>query len=329
MRARPRLAAVAAALLVAGCGGGGATSTGPPVQDHVHAAVAGHAPGEILLGTHYGLRISTDGGTTWPPVGDLGHSQLRLLVAVQSGYVAVTAADDGSSQVRYSADGRHWRMSTGIPSGRLVSVLTPGLTPGSVLAEVTDVGVMGSVDSGRTWQPLLPTPLTINDIAVGVDGGALIAYASSAGVFLARGEALVPVFEAPTLEGDAQSVARWSACGHCLVASVEGAVATSTDAGYHWTSHPTTLPFTDVLSWPGGGSTLLGIAPAPASADHGLYLSTDGAATWTRVIDAPLVDHLFLPATPGAPLYAFRWGITLYRSDDAGRTWVDAGPLRS
>ncbi len=329
MRARPRLTAVAAALLVAGCGGGGATSTGPPVQDHVHAAVAGHSPGEILLGTHYGLRISTDGGTTWPEVGDLAHAQLRLLVAAGSGYVAVTAADDGSSLTRYSADGHHWRTSTGMPAGRLVSVLSAGLTPGSVLAEVTDVGVMGSANSGRSWQPLLPTPLPINDIAVGVDGGDLIAYASRAGVFLARGEALVPVFDTATLEGDAQSVARWSACARCVVASVGGAVATSTDAGFHWTSHPTKLPLTDVLSWPGGGSALLGVAPAPASADHGLYLSTDGAATWTRVIDAPLVDHLFLPATPGAPLYAFRWGITLYRSDDAGRSWAVVGPLRS
>ena len=130
------------------------------------------------------------------------------------------------------------------------------------------------------------------------------------------------------IEGDAQTVHRWSACPRCLVATLSGAVATSADGGRHWATHATRLPFTDVLSWGGGGGALLGVAPSPASPDHGLYLSTDGAATWTRVIDAPLVDHLLLPDATGAPLLAFRWGISVYRSVDAGRTWTAEGPLR-
>ena len=47
-----------------------------------------------------------------------------------------------------------------------------------------------------------------------------------------------------------------------------------------------------------------------------------------RVLDAPLVDHLLLPTTGGIPLLAFRWGIAVYRSTDAGRTWTAEGPLR-
>ena len=139
---------------------------------------------------------------------------------------------------------------------------------------------------------------------------------------------LAPDGDAPWLEGDAQTVHRWSACPRCLVATLSGAVATSADGGRHWATHATRLPFTDVLSWGGGGGALLGVAPSPASPDHGLYLSTDGAATWTRVIGAPLVDHLLLPDATGAPLLAFRWGISVYRSVDAGRTWTAEGPLR-
>jgi photosystem II stability/assembly factor-like uncharacterized protein len=317
----------AAALMVAGCGGGGDTPTAAPVQDHVHAAVAGHAPGEILLGTHYGLRISPDGGRTWPATGDLAHSQMRLLVAAGTGFVAVTARGDGSSQVLHSDDGRRWQPASGIPAGRLVSTLIPGSAPGSVWGEVTEVGIFGSEDGGRSWTAVLPTPLTINDMAASVDGPDLLAYASSAGLFLARGSQLVPLFDAPVLEGDVQSVQRWSSCPRCLVATLAGAVATSTDGGHHWSSHPSRLPFTTVQSWPGGGAALLGLAPAPASPDHGVYLSNDSAATWTRVVDAPLVDHLLLPDAAGTPLLAFRWGIAVYRSSDAGRTWTAEGSL--
>jgi hypothetical protein len=45
------------------------------------------------------------------------------------------------------------------------------------------------------------------------------------------------------------------------------------------------------------------------------------------VVDAPLVDHLLLPDAAGTPLLAFRWGITVYRSSDAGRSWTAEGPL--
>jgi hypothetical protein len=327
VRIRLRPAAAASAVLLAGCGGGGAPAA-PPVQDHVHSAVPGHAPGEILLGTHYGLRISTDGGLTWPAAGDLGHSQIRLLSAAGGGYVAVTGAADGSSRTMVSADGRHWSGVSGLPAGRPVSTLVAGATPGSVWAEVSGAGIHASDDGGHSWHVVLPTPLTINDLAAGVDGAGVLAYATSAGVFLASGPQLSLLGDSPWLEGDVQTVHRWSSCPRCLVAALSGAVATSADGGRHWVSHPTALPFTDVLSWGGGGAALLGVAPAPASPAHGLYLSTDGAATWSRVIDAPLVDHLLLPDAVGTPLLAFRWGIGVYRSVDAGRTWSDEGPLR-
>jgi len=138
VRIRLRRALAATALLLAGCGGGAPAAA--PVQDHVHSAVGGHAAGEILLGTHYGLRISTDGGRTWPSAGDLGRTQIRLLVAAGDGYVAVTGAEDGSSATMISADGRHWSGVAGMPAGRPVSALVAGATPGSVWAEVTDVG---------------------------------------------------------------------------------------------------------------------------------------------------------------------------------------------
>jgi hypothetical protein len=321
--------AVAAAITVVTMGGCGAATTVPtPVQDHVHAAVPGAGPGEILLGTHYGLRISDDGGRTWPRAGDLARAQLRLLVATGTGFVAVTARDDGSTAVLHSTDGRRWRPSTGIPGGDPVAALVPGATPRTAWMEVTGAGIFGSADDGATWQPVLPTPLTINDLAAGVGGPEGFAYASSAGLLLARGPQLTPLFDAPVLSGDVLSVRRWYACPACLVVATDGAVATSADGGLHWTQRPTAIPFATVESWSAGGSTLLGLAPAPASPRHGLYRSTDGGTTWTRVIDAPLVDHLLLDTPPGAPLLAFRWGISVYRSGDGGATWMAAGPLR-
>jgi len=317
-------AALAAAL--AGCGS--QTPASPPVQDHVHGAVAGLHPGEVLLATHYGMRISEDGGRTWPPAGDLAHAQMRLLIADGAGYVAVTARPDGSSDVRRSDDARRWTAGSGIPSGHPVSALVPGVSPGSAWAEVADVGIFGTTDAGRTWSVLLPTPLTINDMVAETGPSGLFAYASSRGLFLARGSQLALLFDAPVLDGDIQSVTHWNACAACLVASLSGAVATSADGGLHWSSHATTIPFTQVESWTRGGGALLGLAPAPASPQHGLYRSDDGGATWTRVIDAALVDHLYLD-DPATPLLAFQWGIDAYESDDSGRTWAPRGALRS
>jgi hypothetical protein len=318
-------AAVTAAMAVLSACGGGASSL-PPVQDHVHGAVPGPRPGEILLATHYGLRISDDGGETWPAAGDLAHVQMRLLVAAGAGYVAVTARDDGSAAVLHSADGLRWWPSTGVPPGHPVGALVAGATPGQAWMEVTGTGILGSADGGASWQPVLPTPLTINDMAAGAGDPRYLLYASTAGLFLASGPDLSPVYDAPVLDGDVLAVQRWYACPTCLVALTDGAVATSADGGIHWTPHPTTIRFTDVESWSGGGGTLLGLVPAPGSPQHGIYRSGDGGVSWTRVLDAPLVDHLLL--REGAPLLAFQWGISVYRSGDGGVTWAAAGPLR-
>jgi hypothetical protein len=309
--------------VLAACGG--APPVPPPVQDHVHAAVPGTRPGEVLLATHYGLRISEDGGRTWPPAGDLAHAQMRLLVSTGTGYVAVTARDDGSAEVLHSRDGLRWSPGTGVPPGRPVGALAAGASPREVWMEVTGAGILGSDDGGASWQPVLPTPLTINDMAAGVGDPRWLLYASTAGLFLATGPDLSPVYDAPVLDGDVLTVQRWHACPACLVAVTDGAVATSTDGGLHWTPHPTTLRFTDVESWSGGGGTLLGLVPAPASPQHGVYRSSDGGASWTHVLDAPLVDRLLLRES--GPLLAFRWGISVYRSADGGVTWTAAGPL--
>ena len=315
---------MSAIVAVAGCSDGAPAA--PPVQDHVHAAVPGARPGEILLATHDGLRISEDGGGTWPAAGDLAHAQMRLLVTTGTGYVAVTARDDGSSGVLHSRDGWRWTPSRGVPSGRPVGALAAGSSPGEAWMEVTGVGILRTADDGVTWEPALPTPLIINDMAAGIGDAQRVAYASTAGLFLARGADLTPLFDAPVLPGDVLSVRPWHACPACLVAVTDGAVATSTDGGLRWTEHATAIPFATVESWSGGGDALLGLAPAPASPQHGVYRSADGGATWTRVIDAPLVDQLLLG--PAVPLLAFRWGISVYRSDDRGVTWSPLGPLR-
>jgi photosystem II stability/assembly factor-like uncharacterized protein len=321
-RVGPAIAGAMAA--VAACGG--ASPASPPVQDHVHAAVPGPRPGEILLATHDGLRISDDAGRTWPAAGDLAHAQMRLLLATGTGFVAVTARDDGSSEVLHSREGRHWSPSTGVLPGHPVAVLSAGAAPAQAWMEVTGAGILGSDDGGASWRPVLPTPLTINDIAAGVGDPQRLLYASSTGLFVARGPDLTPLFDAPVLDGDVLTVRRWHACAACLVAVTGGAVATSADGGLAWTEHPTTIPFTDVESWSGGGGALLGLVPAPGSPQHGVYRSADGGASWTRVLDAPLVDRLLL--RDGAALLAFRWGISVYSSDDGGVTWTAAGPLR-
>ena len=87
-----------------------------------------------------------------------------------------------------------------------------------------------------------------------------------------------------------------------------------------------------------GGALWLSISGATATGEHGLYHSTDGGSSWTRLTGVEWAQSVSLgkgrPGGPSPALYLLGQvggtrpvgdqdaDVQLYRSDDAGRTWA-------
>jgi photosystem II stability/assembly factor-like uncharacterized protein len=120
-----------------------------------------------------------------------------------------------------------------------------------------------------------------------------------------------------------------------LYAAIDRAVVTSTDAGESW------QPITDGL--PQGVVTALAVDPRHSGTVYaglqtgrdtgGIYETTDGGRTWSRVFSAA-IGTLAIDPAPSATIYAAGWAgwngtqITTFRiirSTDSGLTWTVSG----
>lgn len=341
--ARLCAAAVAVMAPLVACGGGstamdppntasqsgGATTSGSgsAVQNHVHGAVLGAAPGEILLGTHYGLKISRDGGTTWQPNASTRNDMVAAIATAGGQYVGAfeamtqTGQPAAAASVMYSTDGLHWTAATGLASGLISNLVSGGAN--QAWASITNVGIYRSPDAGRTWQIALPTTKIITAI---LQVGANLLFATPEGVQLTpSAEPAMP--PRPVLAQPVNDLSAWSACTTCLIATLaSGDIAVSRDAGASWQIVKTGHAFDSVLSLPGIPATFFGMV-STAPGDQGLWRSGDGGHTWVAVIKQPNVDRLLDLTSAGSALLAFQWGITVWRSGDAGATWSRLSPI--
>lgn len=344
MTARRSVFVLAAALLAA-CGGAAgagmagaadpssssmASTSSAPVVNHVHGAVVGATPTQILLGTHYGLRISDDSGMTWQPVGSVGNDMVAAIVKLSGGYVgafepmgAMGSASAAAAYVMHSTDGQHWARSTGLAAGS-ISNLVAASTGEDAWASITNVGVFHSVDGGSTWTVALPTVKVLTAIE---QVGTTLLLATQEGVeTTSTTRPAMPA--APALAGAVNDLSPWSACPSCVVATLAGGdIATSRDAGQTWQTLKTGHAFDSVVSSPGAAATFFGMVASPVAADQGLWRSPDGGRTWSAVLKQPNVDRMLGLTGVGAPLLAFQWGITVWRSTDIGVTWTKLATL--
>lgn len=360
--ARVLLTGLALAVL-AGCGGGGTatldsssqtamatsgamTSSSTPVQNHVHGAVTGRAPADILLGTHFGLRLSRDAGATWTNVPGTGGGMIAAIAKVPTGYSAAmmpmgtggsggsamggsggaamgggSTAMSGKAHLMYSADGMQWSMAMGVPDGTAISNLAASPAGSVDWASVTGKGIYRSADGGRTWTLVVPTTALITAL---LDTGPALVVGTpdGLGVTSSTQPAMPPK---PALTGSFNTVSRWFACPTCLVASpASGGVAISRDGGATWRTVAAKQAFDSVSSFASSGTTLFGMVASPIDPTKGLWRSTDSGQTWTEVLSQPQVDYMYeVPAAGSAPaaLLAFQWGIVEWRSTDGGATW--------
>ncbi len=356
-------------LSLVACGGGGDSAAAPvgspgaamtsgamppgsgsQVTNHVHGAVPGATPAQILLGTHFGLRVSDDAGATWHSVPGLGGDMVAAIVRVAGGYVAAfqpmgsaassgmgasmaspgmagssmgSAGSSGSAMgpayVMYSPDGTKWTRSVGLPAGAAVGNLV-GADSGPVAwASLSGHGIYRTADGGRTWTNALATTGLITTL---YQTGTTLIFATPDGVDITSTEhPSVPASRA--LSQGINDMSSWSACPTCLVATLaSGGVASSRDGGQTWQTLPSGPSFDNVVSFPSTGATLFGMVASPTESNQGVWRSTDGGHTWSEMLKQPQVDYMFATPQRSGSLLAFQWGINVWKSADAGATWT-------
>jgi hypothetical protein len=109
-----------------------------------------------------------------------------------------------------------------------------------------------------------------------------------------------------------------------VIATTEhGGVETSRDGGQSWQQLQTSFSFDNVVSFASTGPVLFGMVSDESDRNRGVWRSTGGGGTWTRVLDQPLIDYAF--GLPNGDLLAFQWGVHVWRSTDGGANWTKYG----
>jgi photosystem II stability/assembly factor-like uncharacterized protein len=147
------IAAVVAVVATRGGGGASGASSGlPDTPDYHSLSVSPEDASSILLGTHYGLYHSSDGGKTWVARGLAGKDAMNL--ARPSGQTLWTA---GHYVLAKSTDGgRSWSdvHPAGLPSLDIHGFAVDPRRPSTLYAAVAGRGLYRSNDKGVSFRPV-------------------------------------------------------------------------------------------------------------------------------------------------------------------------------
>ncbi|HEY2025555.1 MAG TPA: glycosyl hydrolase [Gemmatimonadaceae bacterium] len=209
-----------------------------------------------------------------------------------------------------------WRMIGPYRGGRTVAAVGIPEQPNVFYIGVNNGGVWKSTDYGRVWRPIF------DDQSTGSVGAIAIAPSDPNVIYVGSGEGL----QRPDL-------------------STGDGIYKSTDGGAHWTH----LGLRDgqqipaVIVDPRNPNRVFAAVlghPYGPNVERGVFRSTDGGATWTKVLykdeNTGAFDVVFDPANPNT-VYADLWagrqapwevgssfngpGSGLFKSTDGGTTW--------
>lgn len=283
-------------------------------------------PGTLYVGTSAGVVKTVDGGLSWrrsnrgllppprdPP--DFRQENKGRVIALAVDPTDANIVYAGSDRISKSSDGgRAW--TTVFPShpvqyrdsiSALAIAPTRPETIYAILAHSVDgpTSIYTSTDAGSTWRA--------SKIVRGLQSGAM-GFATALAVDPRHPSTVYAALGATFLE--------------------------TTDDGTTWQSIAHGLPIAADLARGGchcnGGVDTLAIDPRngavyAALTQGGVYKSSDGGRTWTRIGPTGLYGYFTVAVDPSRPATIYAAGQSetgtgslLFRSTDGGRSWVDA-----
>lgn len=273
------------------------------------------------------------GGTAAPPAGAGVNSftftgpegGLTYDIAVQPGHPEVVLASvAGRGMYRTSDGGASWSLVSPERIGTIEWIAFDPLTPDRVYALGNKF--WRSLDAGRTFTEAGDVPTRPNSLAV--SGNRI--YLSSINGDIRRSDDDAQTWTTltvPWVVGTASilyGIAADPANDNVLYACLPGTgIYKTIDHGDHWTP-PATGP---CQVTPYDFTWRIVVSPADsnrviAPTSDGLYLSTTGGASWTKVINGPSLQRVeFDPAAPGNVIGVSQGDGRIWRSNDGGLTW--------
>jgi photosystem II stability/assembly factor-like uncharacterized protein len=269
------------------------TTAGRPLsnpQTHLHSVALGGRPHVLLLGTHFGLFTSYDGGQSWPQAQGILSDQMILSIAVSpSDYRTLAllgrpyAGPNNAAALYFSTDeGSEWHLGhapTGIShSAYLFSIQAGTAAAGQFYAFYEYGGWYETRDLGAHWYPI------------------------TSGI-LSR-------MQTPSLLTDPSNP------NHLLLGGDQGLYETNSD-GRSWSR-------VDAVS--GNVLGLVASLTTPrlvyCTTDQGIYRWRAGSTSFAHFAHLPTMSEpqLLVTDASGADLYALA-GQELWHSGDGGQNW--------
>ncbi len=243
----------------------------------------------IYAGTSSGVQTSTDQGATWSAV------------ASMSGPVSALAAAGDVLYVANQATLSSWTTTNGL---KVIYQAPPG--PGGAPTDWISWVVAAPQDPATVYFVHCPQPpgqpFCNRVLTKSSDGGATWSTVS------------VPTTYVPS-QFDAQAIALDSVNPQILYVGGNSVLSVSTDGGSTFSQANVNPDIWFLLPWPSKTGTFF------AGTDQGLYLLSDGGATWTSLNGNLTTSLLYNVTVQGATIFAAAQDFSPFSSFDGGATW--------
>ncbi|MFI7298895.1 WD40/YVTN/BNR-like repeat-containing protein [Streptomyces sp. NPDC050121] len=273
-------------------------------------AVHPEQPNVVYAGADVGLVRSDDAGVTWHRVDSPLNDRTIWSLAIDPNdadfMIAGTGAPSRAAVFRTADGGAHWdrlppqipEFCAGVSKPRVLTATVDRYDPKNLWFGIEEGGLWRSRDRGDTWDRVDGTPATLPDGVTNSDIHCVL-----------------------VLEGPPKTVV-CVVVNALFVSQDDGRTWTRTDTRKEWGIYYTRL----VKQIPGTNELLLGIGDATPGTLTRIFRSTDLAQTWQEAsLDMPANSTVWAfgvhPADARVAFAGTKYG-HLFRSTDAGRTWV-------
>ncbi|MGW2570001.1 WD40/YVTN/BNR-like repeat-containing protein [Streptomyces sp. NPDC001537] len=273
-------------------------------------AVHPEQPNVVYAGADVGLVRSDDAGVTWHRVDSPMNDQTIWSLAIDPNdadfVIAGTGAPSRAAVFRTADAGAHWdrlppqipEFCAGVSKPRVLTATVDRYDPKNLWFGIEEGGLWRSRDRGDNWDRIDGTPASLPDGVTNSDIHCVL-----------------------VLQGPPKTIV-CVVVNALFVSQDDGRTWTRTDTRKEWGIYYTRL----VKQIPGTNELLLGIGDATPGTLTRIFRSTDLAQTWQEAsLDVPANSTVWAfgvhPADARVAFAGTKYG-HLFRSTDAGRTWV-------